>query len=131
MTRGRARRAAAAHRLRRGGRDRRLTAEPSGSRAKEEAMTPNVRRASPDDEADGRGDVPHDESAALESVENGEAVAIPSVGGFLRGVGLALAQAGPVTREAGRLARDTARIVRGTEDHLPSPKDKRFRDPAW
>jgi len=94
-------------------------------------VTANVRTASPDDEADGRGDVPHDESAALESVENGEAVAIPSIGGFLRGLGLALAQVGPVTREARRLARDTARIMRGTDDHLPSPKDKRFSDPAW
>jgi polyhydroxyalkanoate synthase len=94
-------------------------------------VTANVRSASTDRQADGRGDVPHDESAALESVENGEAVAIPSVGGFLRGLGLALAQAGPGTREAGRLARDAARIVRGTDDHLPSPKDKRFSDPAW
>jgi hypothetical protein len=56
-------------------------------------MTANVRTASPDEAEDGRGDVPHDETAALESVENGEAVAIPSIGGFLRGLGFALAQA--------------------------------------
>jgi polyhydroxyalkanoate synthase subunit PhaC len=98
-------------------------------------MTADAGSASLDGRADGRtegrGEVPHDETGAVEAVENGEAVAIPSVGGLLRGLGVALAQAGPVTREARRLARDTAQIVRGTEDHLPSPKDKRFSDPAW
>ena len=94
-------------------------------------MTADVGDATLDGRAALRGDVPHDEGDAVEAVENGEAVAIPSVGGFLRGLGLVVAQAGPVTREARRLARDTARIVRGTDDHLPSPKDKRFSDPAW
>jgi polyhydroxyalkanoate synthase len=75
--------------------------------------------------------VPRDEGAALESVENGEAVGIPSLGGVLRGLTLVMAQAGPVGREARRLARDSARIVRGTDEYLPSPKDKRFTDPAW
>lgn len=83
-------------------------------------MTADVGRASMDGRAAARGDVPHDEGVAREPVENGEAVAIPSVGGFLRGLGLVLAQAGPVTREARRLARDTARIVRGTDEHLPN-----------
>ena len=32
---------------------------------------------------------------------------------------------GPVRREATRLARDCARIARGTDEHLPSPRDKR------
>jgi polyhydroxyalkanoate synthase subunit PhaC len=94
-------------------------------------MSANVGRGSLDGRADGRGEVPHDESDAVESVENGEAVAIPSVGGLLRGLGLVLAQTAPVTREARRLARESARIVRGTDEHLPSPKDKRFSDPAW
>ena len=79
----------------------------------------------------GWGSVPRDDGTALASVENGEAVGIPSAAGVLRGLGLALAQARPVTREATRLARDVARIVRGTEEHLPSVKDKRFADPAW
>jgi polyhydroxyalkanoate synthase len=94
-------------------------------------MTANVGKPTLDGRADGRGDVPRDEGAALESVENGEAVGIPSVAGVLRGLTRALAQAGPVSREAKRLARDAARIVRGTDDYLPSPKDKRFTDPAW
>jgi polyhydroxyalkanoate synthase subunit PhaC len=94
-------------------------------------MTADVGRTSLDGRADGRGDVPHDETDAVESVENGEAVAMPSIGGFLRGLGLALAQTGPVTREARRLARESARIVRGTDQHLPSPRDKRFSDQAW
>ncbi len=77
------------------------------------------------------GSVPQDHGAALASVENGEAVGIPSLGGMLRGVTLALAQARPVSREATRLARDVTRIVGGTGQFLPSPKDKRFADPAW
>jgi polyhydroxyalkanoate synthase subunit PhaC len=93
-------------------------------------MTADVGRAS-DGRDDSRGDVPHDETDAVEAVENGEAVAIPSVGGFLRGLGLALAQAGPVSREATRLARESVQIARGTDEHRPSPKDKRFSDPAW
>jgi polyhydroxyalkanoate synthase subunit PhaC len=80
---------------------------------------------------DALGAVPQDEGAALSTVENGEAVAIPSVGGLLRGVTLALGQARPVGREATRLARDCARIARGTDEHLPSPRDRRFADPAW
>ena len=80
---------------------------------------------------DVRGAVPQDDGAALSTVENGEAVALPSVGGLLRGVALTLGQVRPVSREATRLARDCARIVRGTDEHLPSPKDKRFADPAW
>ncbi len=61
---------------------------------------------------DGRGAVPHDDGAALSTVQNGEAVALPSVGGLVR-------------REATRLARDCARIARGTDEHLPSPRDER------
>ena len=80
---------------------------------------------------DARGGVPKDDSAALSTVENGEAVALPSVGGLLRGVALALGQVRPVSREATRLARDCARVVRGTQEYLPSVKDKRFADPAW
>ncbi len=80
---------------------------------------------------DGRGAVPHDDGAALSTVENGEAVGLPSVGGLVRGLAFTLAQARPVRREATRLARDCARIARGTEEHLPSPRDKRFADPAW
>jgi polyhydroxyalkanoate synthase len=94
-------------------------------------MTAEQTRPSPGRAEDGPGAVPQDEGAALSTVENGEPVALPTVGGLLRGVTLALGQAAPVAREATRLARDCARILRGTEEHLPSPKDKRFADPAW
>jgi polyhydroxyalkanoate synthase len=94
-------------------------------------MTADVGRARLDGQPAVRGDVPHDEGDAVEAVENGEAVAIPSVAGFLRGLGFALAQAGPVSREAKRLAGEAVQIVRGTDEHLPSPRDKRFADPAW
>ncbi|QJY49607.1 alpha/beta fold hydrolase [Pseudonocardia broussonetiae] len=75
--------------------------------------------------------VPDDEADALDVVEGGEAVGIPSVAGVLKGVASAFAQPGPVTRGAARLARDLVSIGRGTDDHTPHPKDKRFADPAW
>jgi len=94
-------------------------------------MTAEPSRAVLDRRDDGRGAVPHDDGAALSTVENGEAVGLPSVGGLVRGLAFTLAQARPVRREATRLARDCARIARGTDEHLPSPRDKRFADPAW
>jgi polyhydroxyalkanoate synthase len=75
--------------------------------------------------------IPVDEDEAVSVVEGGEPVGIPSVVGVLKGIGAALAQPGPVTRGVGRLARDWASIARGTGEHLPSPRDKRFSDPAW
>jgi polyhydroxyalkanoate synthase len=75
--------------------------------------------------------VPADEDEAIGVVEGGESVGIPSVVGVLKGMAAALAQPGPVTRGAGRLVRDWASIARGSDEHLPSPKDKRFADPAW
>ena len=94
-------------------------------------MTAGTSTSDVDDREESRGAVPQDEGAALASVENGEAVGIPSLGGVLRGLTLALGQAKPLGREAARLAVDCAKIVRGTEEHRPSPKDKRFADPAW
>jgi polyhydroxyalkanoate synthase len=75
--------------------------------------------------------VPTDEEEAVGVVEGGEPVGIPSLAGVLKGLSSALAQPGPVTRGAGRLVRKWAVIARGTEEHRPSPKDKRFSDPAW
>ena len=94
-------------------------------------MTADITSAAAHRADEARGAVPQDDGAALSTVENGEAVALPSVGGLLRGVALTLGQARPVGREAARLARDCARIARGTQEHLPPPKDKRFADPAW
>ena len=94
-------------------------------------MTAEPSRAVLDRRDDGRGAVPHDDGAALSTVENGEAVGLPSVGGLVRGLAFTLAQARPLRREATRLARDCARIARGTDEHLPLPRDKRFADPAW
>ena len=75
--------------------------------------------------------VPVDEHEAVEVVEGGESVGIPSLAGVLKGFGSALAQPGPVTRGADSSGRDWASIARGTDKHRPSPKDKRFTDPAW
>src|SRR4051794_10378685 len=57
--------------------------------------------------------VPTDQDEAVEVVEGGEPVGIPSVVGVLRGVGSAIAQPGPVARGAGRLVRDWTAIARG------------------
>ena len=62
-------------------------------------MTAAQSRTAQDD----RGSVPQDEGAALSTVEGGEAVALPSLGGLVRGLVTALAQARPVGREASRL----------------------------
>jgi polyhydroxyalkanoate synthase len=75
--------------------------------------------------------VPENESEALASVESAEPVGVPSPRGMARAVLSTLAQPKPLAREAAGLGRSTARILRGTEDFAPSPKDKRFVDPAW
>jgi polyhydroxyalkanoate synthase len=51
--------------------------------------------------------------------------------GLGRGVLSALAQPRSVAREAAHVARTSGRILRGTAEVAPSPKDKRFADPAW
>jgi polyhydroxyalkanoate synthase len=98
------------------------------------ATTPSRRggRAAPRQSRPAVGEpLPADEDEALDVVENGEPIGIPSFTGILKGIGAALAQPGPVTRGAGRLAADWASIARGTDEHRPSPRDKRFADPAW
>jgi polyhydroxyalkanoate synthase len=75
--------------------------------------------------------VPRDESEALASVESAEPVAVPSSRGMARAVLSTLAQPGPLAKEAGRLGWNAVRILRGTDDIAPSPRDKRFADPAW
>lgn len=72
-----------------------------------------------------------DEAGPPAPVEGGEPVGIPSPRGMARGLVATFAQPLPVAREAIRLGRDTARILRGTHDIAPSPKDRRFADPAW
>jgi polyhydroxyalkanoate synthase len=85
---------------------------------------------------EGRGPAPNDppprnESEALASVEGAEPVGIPSPRGLAGGLLSLLGQPRPVAREAAHLARDAVRILRGTDEIAPSPKDKRFADPAW
>ena len=75
--------------------------------------------------------IPADQEEALTAADGGEPVGIPSLGGVLKGIASAVAQPGPVTRGAGRLLREWASIARGTDSHRPSPRDKRFADPAW
>jgi polyhydroxyalkanoate synthase len=74
---------------------------------------------------------PQSESEALASVEGGEPVGIPSPRGMAGGLLPLLVQPRPVAREAAHLVRDAVRILRGTDEIAPSPKDKRFADPAW
>src|SRR4051812_15046028 len=75
--------------------------------------------------------VPQTESQALASVESAEPIGVPSPRGMARAVLSTLTQPKPLAREAARLGRSTVRILRGTEEFAPSPKDKRFVDPAW
>jgi len=77
------------------------------------------------------GPLPLDDAGAPAQVENGEPVGIPSPRGMARGLVAAFTQPGPMAREALRLGRDGVRILRGTAEIAPSPKDKRFADPAW
>src|SRR5688572_10500968 len=74
---------------------------------------------------------PQSESDALASVEGGEPVALPTPRGVVRGLVATFARPRPLAREAVRLGRDSVRILRGTDEIAPSPKDKRFADPAW
>ena len=83
------------------------------------------RRTAPDDLA------PRSESGALDSVEGGEPVALPTPRGVVRGLVATFARPRPLAREAARLGRDTVHILRGTDEIAPPPKDKRFADPAW
>src|SRR4051812_16957187 len=71
------------------------------------------------------------EHEACASAQGGEPVGIPSPRGVVRTLSSVLARPGPLSREVARLARDTGRIVRGVHEIAPSPKDRRFADPAW
>lgn len=77
------------------------------------------------------GPAPQDEGEALASVENAEPVGIPTPRGMARSVLSVLTQPLPLTREAVQLGGDAVRILLGTDRIAPSPKDKRFADPAW
>jgi len=88
-------------------------------------------RRTPDEGKRAPEPAPQDESEALASVEGAEAPGLPSPRGMARGLLATLTQPRPVAREAVRLGRDTVRILRGTDEIAPSPKDKRFADPAW
>ena len=77
------------------------------------------------------GHDPAEPDELLNAVQAGEPVAIPSMRGLLRGAASAFLQPGPVARELGHLAGDLGRVLRGTSGLMPSPKDKRFADPAW
>ncbi|MCV2490329.1 alpha/beta fold hydrolase [Geodermatophilus sp. YIM 151500] len=56
---------------------------------------------------------------------------VPPAGTALR-FGAALARRpGTVVRRSGGLAQELARVVAGRSELAPSPKDKRFTDPAW
>ncbi|WP_246066173.1 PHA/PHB synthase family protein [Geodermatophilus aquaeductus] len=94
-------------------------------------------RPAPHDTGSARGrtapepPVPRSESEALASVESGEPVGVPTSRGIARAVLATLAQPVPLAREATRLGRDSVRILRGTDEIAPSPRDRRFADPAW
>jgi polyhydroxyalkanoate synthase subunit PhaC len=87
--------------------------------------SPDHRSRAPEDPA------PRTESDAIASVEGGEPVALPTPRGVVRGLLATFARPRPLAREAVRFGRESVRILRGTDEIAPSPKDKRFTDPAW
>jgi polyhydroxyalkanoate synthase len=68
---------------------------------------------------------------AAESVDGGEAVAIPSLHQAASGLGKALSQGTAVAQEATRLGLELTRIAWGLSDVAPAKGDRRFADPAW
>ena len=73
-----------------------------------------------------------DADVALDAVESAEPVGIPSLAGVAQGIAVTLTQTGAVARGTARLGADLAGVLVGGKDEFrPSPKDKRFADPAW
>jgi polyhydroxyalkanoate synthase len=68
---------------------------------------------------------------AAESVDGGEAVAIPSLWHAISGMATALRQGTTVAQEASRLGVELTRIAWGLSDVAPAKGDRRFTDPAW
>jgi len=68
---------------------------------------------------------------ALESVNGGEAVGMPSFRDAVSGLAAALSQGTTVAREASRLGVELTRIAWGLSDVAPARGDRRFTDPAW
>jgi polyhydroxyalkanoate synthase subunit PhaC len=93
--------------------------------------TPQRRRSAPRPRTEDEDRAAPEDLGPQAPVEGGEAAGLPSPRGMVRGVAATFMQPGPVAREAVRLGKDAARILRGTHDLAPSPKDKRFTDPAW
>jgi polyhydroxyalkanoate synthase len=50
---------------------------------------------------------------------------------MIQGLVATFTRPGPMARETVRLGQEGLRILRGTDEIAPSPKDKRFADPAW
>ena len=68
---------------------------------------------------------------ALESVNGGEAVGMPSLRDAVSGLAAALSQGTTVAREASWLGVELTRIAWGLSDVAPARGDRRFTDPAW
>ena len=77
--------------------------------------------------------VPTSEAEALASVEAAEPVALPFPRGMARGLFSVFARPRPLAREVARLGRAIRRgsCAGNSDDISPSPRDKRFADPAW
>ncbi len=71
------------------------------------------------------------ERVAAAAVRSPRPPALAPRRGLGRGVVSALAQPRSVAREAAHVVRTTGRILRGNAEIAPSPRDKRFADPAW
>jgi polyhydroxyalkanoate synthase len=71
------------------------------------------------------------EPAVVDELDNGELVAMPTIGSLAKGIVTTLAQRKPLARESTRMAREMLRIAAGRSSIEPSKGDKRFLDRAW
>jgi polyhydroxyalkanoate synthase len=74
----------------------------------------------------------HDPSqVALDAVPGGDPAAIPTSRALLRGLTAPLLQGSSVARASIGLSAEAVRIALGRSEIEPSPRDWRFKDPAW
>ncbi|MBB3086698.1 PHA/PHB synthase family protein [Geodermatophilus sabuli] len=73
----------------------------------------------------------HDRPLHSVPADGGEDVAAGATAGRLGGVAALLGRPQAIAAETVQLGRDLVEIVRGTDRITPSPRDRRFADPAW
>jgi polyhydroxyalkanoate synthase len=76
-------------------------------------------------------EVPAIEPESIDGVDNGELIAMPTMGSALRGIVTTLTQGRSLARESISLSREILRIGAGRSTVEPAKGDRRFLDPTW